>query len=212
MVGSTAMKDSLIVTIAVRSWRVVLVATLLFLTWTPAAFPQDVKGCEGVKYSKRPFAEYSPEKLQQRIRQDPSDVDALINLGIRLEEQDQTAEAKALYERAIKAKPDCYLGYYFAGLAAETISTDSASEADTKIRKAISLDPRLENDPNVKGFMKRHSRPMASAVPTDTEPPPLNRQILAGSNRFYVGMGVGIILAAIIFYFVRLRRTSLKGT
>src|SRR5882672_2937811 len=168
MVGSIAMTQSLVPTSAVRSWKVVLVAAWLLAAWVPAAFPQDGKGCEGVQYSKKPFAQYSPEKLQQRIRQDPSDVDALINLGIRLEEQDQTAEAKALYERAIKAKPDCYLGYYFAGLAAETISTDSASEANTKIRKAISLDPRLENDPNVKGFMKRHPRPMASAVPADT--------------------------------------------
>ena len=188
--------------------RLLLAIVMLLMIWVPSAFAQGGKGCEGVGYTKHPRSEYSPEHLKGLLERDPNDVDALVDLGLHLEEQDKILQADALYERAIQAKPDCYLGYYFAGLVAERISEQASSDAEAKIRKAVGLDPRLENDPNVKGFMKRHTRPMASQLPVERDLPSLSRQVLAGSNWFYVGVGVGIFLATLLFYLSRFKRTA----
>jgi len=173
---------------------------------------QDRQGCEGVQYSKRPLAEYSRQRLEQRIQQNPSDVDALINLGIRLEEAAQNAQALALYERAIQARPNCALGHLFGGLVQEKISDDAASDADVKIHRAIILDSSLQKDPNVEGYLKRHTRPTPSAVTLDEEPPTLAKQILSGASRFYVGIGVGVVLTSLLLSLLKFRRTSPTGT
>jgi tetratricopeptide (TPR) repeat protein len=140
-----------------------------------------------------------------RLERNPKDVDALINLGTHLEEQDQVNQAEALYERAIKARPDCNLGYYFSGLAEERISDNAATDAEVKIRKAISLDQSLQNDPNMQGFLKRHSAPMGGMPSKGTESPSGSKEFLASVNRFSLGVGVGLLLAAAFFYLSRRR-------
>ena len=58
--------------------------------WAACAYAQDEKGCEGVGFAKQSFTKYSPEGLQKQLEQNQADVDALINLRIRLEEQGQS--------------------------------------------------------------------------------------------------------------------------
>ena len=190
----------------------VLVVVLLFVMSPLSALAQDQKGCEGVRYAKHSPAEYSLERLKERVAKDPSDVDALIHLGIHLEEQSQFTQAFALYERAIQIGPTCYLGYYFAGLVGDRISRDTASEAQSNISKAVSLNPSLRDDANVQGFMKRHPRAIGGTPPIDKEPPSEARHILAAASPFSIGLAVGILLAAIFFCLARFVRAAPKGS
>jgi tetratricopeptide (TPR) repeat protein len=192
---------------AVQLWHI-LAAVWLFATWMPSAFAQDEKGCEGVGYAKQPFAQYSPENLQKRLQRDPADVDALTSLGIHLQEQDQLNQAEALYERAVQAKPDCYLGYYFAGLVEERISTHAASDAEAKMYKALSLNPSLRNDPNVEGFFRRHPRSVIGASSKETESPSVTNNLLGSANRFLIGVGVGLLLSAPFVYLARRKQSA----
>ncbi len=196
---------------AARHWHV-LVAILLFATCTPTVFAQDEKGCQAVEYAKRPYSQYSTDALQKRLERNSADVDALVNLGIRLEEQGQLAQAEALYEKAIQTKPDCSLGYLFAGLVRDRISRKASSEAEANIRKALSLNPSLQNDGNVQGFMKSHLHLMGSVHPVETETRSDARQMLATANRFSIGVAVGILLTTVVLCLVRFRRTAPTGT
>jgi tetratricopeptide (TPR) repeat protein len=185
-----------------------LAAAWLFAFWPPSILAQDQKGCEGVGYAKQPFAQYSPENLRKRLQVEPTDVDTLVNLGIRLEEQDRILEADALYERAIQAKPDCYLGYYFAGLVSERISEQSSTNAEARIHKALSLNPSLQNDGNVEGFMKRHPQLMGGPPTKEKVAPSLMSDLLATANGFLVGVGVGLLLAASFVYLAHRKRNT----
>lgn len=189
----------------IRCCRVIAAACFLTSCWTASVFAQAKNGCQDVGYARGPSSQYSVENLQRRLQRDPADVDALIHLGSHLEEQGQIAQAYALYERAIKAKPDCYLGYYFSGLAEERVSENASSDAEVKIRKAISLDVSLQNDPNMQGFLKRHARSIADRPATQAEPPSTVSDLFAFSNRFLIGVGVGLLLATPFFYFARRR-------
>ncbi len=171
---------------------------LLFASLVPCLFAQDDKGCQGVEFAKKPLSLYSPNALRTRLEQNPADVDALIHLGLHLEEQDQFTQAYALYERAIRARPDCHLGYYFAGLVGDRIAGGAAFDAEVKIRRAISLSPGLATDPNVQSFLKRHSQ--LAARPPSKEAPSVTDMLLASANRFLVGVGVGLLLAAPLVY------------
>jgi tetratricopeptide (TPR) repeat protein len=187
---------------SVRRTRI-LVAALLFAGWMPSVSAENEKGCEGVGFAKLAHAQYSPENLQKRLERNPADVDALINLGIHLEEQDQDSKAYALYEKAIQARPDCSLGYQFAGLVEERISEHAASDADAKMHRVLALDPSLRNDPNVQGFFKRHPRSVIGSSFKEAPSPSVTTDLLATSNRFLVGVGVGLLLAAPFVYFAR---------
>ena len=190
---------------ATPGWQI-LAAALLFVVWTRSLLAQNEKGCEGLGYSKHAPDQYSPGNLQNRLQSDPRDVNALIDLGIHLEEQGQILEANALYERAIQAKPDCYLGYYFSGLAGEQIGEQASTQAEAKIRKALSLNPSLRHDGNVQSFMVRHS-PLAGHPPTsEKELPSPSEELLGTANRFVVGVGVGLLLAAPLLYLARRKR------
>ncbi len=186
----------------------VLAAACFLVVRVPSLFAQAENGCQGVGYSKQAFTQHSPEKLRQRLAQNPTDVDALVNLGIHLEEQDQSSEAEALYERAIKARPDCYLGYYFSGLAQERISKQAATDAEAKILKAMSLDPSLRNDPNVQGFFKAHPRSVGGGPPSETRSPLVANGLLTSSSRFLVGVGFGLLLASPIVYLARRKQLT----
>jgi tetratricopeptide (TPR) repeat protein len=136
---------------------------LLLVLPVQRASGKESGGCEGVAFSKRDPKQYTPTALQERIARDPADVDALIHLGLRMEELGQAEGADDLYLRAIQARPQCYLGYYFAGLVEERIGNHLGRESVRKINKAVGLDPDLRNDPNVKAFLARH--------PTQTRDP-----------------------------------------
>jgi len=192
---------------SVRCFRI-LVVTWLFATWVSSLSAKDEKWCEGVGYAQRPSAQYSHENLRKRLKLNPGDVDALINLGIHLEEQGQSAQAYALYERAIQAKPDCYLGYYFAGLVEDRISRNAASEAEAKIYKALSLDASVQTDPNIQGFMRAHPRRVGGLSSTENESPSVTNQILSSSDRFLAGVGVGLLLATPFLYLARRKRSA----
>ena len=188
--------------------RRILTTALLFATWTPLAFAQDQNGCEQVGFAKQSYSQYSPEILEKRLKQNPADVDALINLGLHLEEQDQDSKAYKLYERAIQASPGCSLGYMFAGLAEERISGDAASDAEAKLHKALSLDPSLRNDPNVQGFFRRHPRTVLRGSSKETESASDTNNLLGSANRFLIGVGVGLLLATPFVYLARRKRTA----
>ena len=91
MVANSRVKS----TFAVRRLSILGVISL-FVTCMPSAFAQDEKGCQGVEYVKRSYSQYSTDALQKRLERDSADVDALVNLGIRLEEQGQLTQAEAL--------------------------------------------------------------------------------------------------------------------
>ena len=196
--------------LVIQHWHL-LAVVLLLMIWVPSASTQDEKGCQGVGYTKHPRSEYAPENLKRLLARDPKDVDALVDMGLHLEEQDQFTQAYGLYERAIEARPSCYLGYYFAGLVGDRISRNAASDAEANIRKALSLNPSLQDDGNVQGFMKRHPQPVGAAA-IEREPPSETSEILATANRFSVGLGVGVLLATLVFYLARSRQTAPRGT
>jgi len=187
-------------------------ASLLLLICLPSAFAHDTKGCEGVGYTNRPSSEYSAENLKKRVAGHPKDVDALIHLGINLEEKDEFGEAYSLYEKAIQARPDCYLGYYFAGLVTDRISTRSASEAEVNIAKAVSLNPALREDGNIQGFMSRHTRRIGDALRSDAGPHSVPGQTLVSANNFYIGLGLGVFCTALLLFLARLRRSAANRT
>lgn len=164
---------------------------------------QSGDGCTGVSFAKAPSDQYSPENLQKRLARDPKDLDALINLGIHLEEMDQLTEAYALYNRAIDAKPECYLGYQFAGLAADRISRKMSLDADTDIHKALNLNPGIAKDGNVEAFVKRHSHSVATPAKSAESP---DDGFALGGSRFFIGIGVGLLLSTALIYFLRRRR------
>jgi len=164
------------------------------------------QGCEDVAYAKARPSEYTPEALRQRLQRNPEDVDALVNLGTRLEEQGQPDEAYVLYQKAIRSKPDCYLGYYFTAFVEETISGRRGSDAIAKIRKAVALDPSLGSDPNVEAFVRRHSELSGVAYREKIEPSPKAGDLFTSANRFLVGVGVGILLVLPFLYVARRRR------
>ena len=188
--------------------RWILAAATLFAAWGLPVSASEEKGCEGVGFATRRASEYSPGKLKERIQSDRNDVDALIHLGIHLEEQNELSEAEALYARTILAKPDCSLGYLFAGLVRNRISSGENSRAEADIRKAVTLNPSLRMDGNVQGFLSQHPnlwgiRPVTPAA----EEPWAVRQVLATANHFFVGLGVGLFLATLVF-FVAGRRSA----
>lgn len=192
--------------------RAVRSSFYLHLLFTACAFvlffppyAQSDDGCAGVNFAKAPSDQYSPENLQRRLDRDPKDVDALINLGIHLEEVDQITEAYALYKRAIDAKPDCYLAYQFAGLVADRISRKTSAEADTDIHKALSLNPSTAKDGNVEAFLNRHA-PLAVAPAKSAESAPKEDSSAWGGSRFVVGIGVGLLLSTAFIYLFRRRR------
>jgi len=211
MVGSLAMEPSFFVRniCSARFWRFLAVA-LLFVARMPSAYAQVQDPCREVGFAKRPISEYSPESLKNRVERDPMDVDALIHLGLHVEEQDQDSRAYALYERAIQARSDCSLGYLFAGLVEERISGHAASDAEVKMHKALSLDPSLRNDPNVEGFFRRHPRLVLGASSKETESPSVTNNLLGSANRFLIGVGVGLLLSAPFVYLAR-RKQSASG-
>jgi tetratricopeptide (TPR) repeat protein len=136
------------------------------------------------------------------------DVDALVNLGIYLEEHGQAREAVDLYNRAIQARPGCELGYYFAALAEEGLSEQTASDAQAKMHRAISLDADLRTDPNVEAFFKRHPQPVPRVAFQPTALAVTPKDILASANHFVVGIGVGLLLAAPLVYAARRKREA----
>jgi tetratricopeptide (TPR) repeat protein len=190
-----------------RCWRV-LAAALLFALWMPAVFAQEEKGCEGVGFAGPPFSQYSPESLGKQLERNPNDVNALIHLALYLEEQDQLRQAEGLYERAIQAKPNCYLGYLFAGLLRDRISERTSSLAEANIRKALSFKPSLWNDPNVHNFRMSHPDLMGKPLPSQKELASIPEELLSGSDRFTIGLGVGLLLAAPFVYLARRRKSE----
>jgi len=192
-----------------RCWRILAAACLVALSVPPVS-GQDEKGCEGVGFAKHSSNQYSPEALRKRLERDPADVDALIHLGIHLEEEDHITQADALYQRAIEAKPDCYLGYYFAGLVEARISGQAASGAEAKIRKAISLDSTLRDDPNVQGFLKTHPLTFGRQASKEIQSPSVASELLGSANHFLVGMGIGLLLAMPFLYLAR-RKPNASG-
>ena len=192
-----------------RCWCILAAACLIAL-WIPLVSAQDETGCEGVGFAKHSPAQYSPQNLRKRLERNPADVDALINLGIHLEEQDQITQADALYQRAIEAKPDCYLGYLFAGLVESSISGRESSKAEAKIRKAISLDRSLRNDPNVQSFLKSHPLTFGGPPAKEVQAPSLTGDLLGSANTFLIGVGVGLLLAMPFLYLAR-RKPSASG-
>lgn len=212
MVGRIAM----IITLTKHRFVIERWGILLFVLMTimcvPRAGAQDEKGCEGVGYAKHTQSEYSLESLKKRLEKDPKDVDALIHTGLHVEEKEGFAQAEALYERAIQAKPDCYLGYYFAGLVEDRISRKATSDAELNISKAVNLNPSLHDDGNVQGFIKRHAQPTGSVSSMEKRMPTESSQIVSTANRFSIGLGLGILLAVIAFYIGRSRSTAPKDT
>ena len=195
---------------AVHRWHL-LVVVFLLATCGPSASAQDDKGCEGVKFAKHPRSEYSLANLKGRLEKDPKDVDALVHLGLHLEEQDQFNGADYLYKGAIQARPGCYLGYYFAGLLEDRISRKAASDAEANVNKALGLKPSLRDNGNVQGFMKRRAREMNSAPPEAQEQPSAPAHLRPAVNRFAIGLGVGLLLAALVFYLAGPARTAQRG-
>jgi tetratricopeptide (TPR) repeat protein len=133
-----------------------------------------------------------------KLKQNPNDFDALTEVGVRLEEEDKLGEALAQYKKAIKGQPARYEGYYFAGLLEERMGERAKSNAEADIRQALSLKPDLSKDPNISAFLKRHG-------PTPSQSQQTQPTFLFGnSSRFFIGIGVGLVLAsAIIFAFRR---------
>jgi len=185
------------------TFRLFLTAVCLLTVFVPCVVAQSPDGCEGVNYAKRPSGQYSPESLRNRLKKKPKDVDALINLGSYLEEQGQLFGAYALYQRAIEAKPNCYLGYYFAGLVEDRISRQTYQAALVDIHRAASLDPSLAKDPNVEALIRSHTK----LIPEPhTEPAAGMSDFPSSGNRFLIGVGVGILLTAPVVYLLRRKR------
>jgi hypothetical protein len=170
------------------------------------AYAREGEGCEGVEFAKRAPVLYSPSALRDRLERDPADVDALVHLGLHLEEKGEPRQALDLYLRAVRAKPACSLGYYFAGLVEETISDRLGSDCVKEINKAISLDPSLREDPNIEAFLRRHSPRAPVPSPTPAGPAANVRALLAGGGRFMIGVGVGLLLAVCFSYLFGRRR------
>jgi tetratricopeptide (TPR) repeat protein len=171
-------------------------------------FGQEGKGCEGVAFARHEPRQYTLVALQKRVERNPPDLDAIIHLGLHMEEIGKIEKADNLYLRAIRARPDCYLGYYFAGLVEERISDHLRSESLRKINKALALDPSLRDDPNVRAFLARHP----SQTRTPTPKPGVLRtplgELVASANRFWIGVGAGFLLAAPLLFFLRRKRAG----
>ena len=120
---------------------------------------------------------------------------------------DQLTEAYGLYKRATDAKPECYLGYQFAGLVADRISRKTSSESDTDIHKALNLNPGIAKDGNVEAFLNRHARLVATPTKS-VEPVPKEEGTRLGRSLFVVGVAVGLLLSTPIIYVLRRRRPS----
>jgi len=180
----------------------VLVAGIFGTTAAPSVLAQDEKGCEGVQFVKRPYSEYSPARLKQRLERDAADVDALLNLGSHEEEQGNLREAEAFFDKAIRTRPDCYLGYYFAGLIRDRLSRQELSRSEADIRKALTLNPDLRTDGNIEAYINSHRdlwgvRPVAPAVEEPWRP----AVILARANHFFIGLGAGLFLGTVMLAF-----------
>lgn len=186
--------------------RLAITACLLLACLPLSAQSGDL--CTGVNFAKAPTDQYSPESLQERLARDPKDVDALINLGIHLEEINQITEAYGLYKRAIDARPDCYLGYQFAGLVADRISRRTSSESDVDIHRALSLNPSIAKDGNVEAFLRSHAPSLGAPVESAESAPKDVGSPFGGTSRFLIGIGVGLMLSTPFIYLVRRRRTD----
>lgn len=181
-------------------WHALIKAPLLFTLAAPVACAQGAKGCEGVGFASHPGSDYTVEKLQKRVEEDRKDVDALVHLGLHLEEGGRSAEALALYNQAMLAKPDCYLGHYFAGMAMDRASGKMTADAESEINKSVNLDPSLRDDPNVQSFWKRHAQSFGRIPPAEEHPSTGLAWVLARADRFLVGLAVGVILTVLAFY------------
>jgi tetratricopeptide (TPR) repeat protein len=186
--------------------RLAITASLLLACLPLSA--QSGDGCVGVNFAKAPSDQYSPENLQKRLARDPKDVDALINLGIHLEEVDQITEAYGFYKRAIDARPDCYLGYQFGGLVADRISRKTSSEAGVDIHRALSLNPSIAKDGNVEAFLKSRAPSLSTPVKSAESVPKDVGSAFEGTSRFLIGIGVGLMLSTPFIYLVRRRRSD----
>lgn len=181
----------------------------LTLGLSRAVAAQDIKGCETVGFAKKRALGYSPEELKRRLEHDPRDTDALLNLGLHLEERGQLQEAYSLHRKAIETAPNCYLGYLFAGMAAERIGREAQEEAERAVRMALSLNPDIQGDPNVQGFIHRHPALRArSERDADPESESFSLPSLILRQPFLIGIGVGILIAAPLVYFARRRKVS----
>jgi len=184
-------------------WGAFLILFLLAV-FAPSLSAFEEKGCEDVGFAQRAPSQYSQNALKQRLERDPADVDALIHLGIYEQEHGHSSTAAALFDRAISAKPNCSLGYYFAGLIHDGLSNVERSRSEADIRKALTLNPGLRSDGNIQGYMSSHPhlwavRPVAPVI---EEPWRLSR-ILATANHFLIGLGLGLFMATLIYYIAR---------
>jgi tetratricopeptide (TPR) repeat protein len=193
----------------IRRWCVLGMVWLIALS-VPALFAQDEKGCEGVGFAEPPFSQYSRKNLRKELQRHPKNVNALLHLAAYLEEDGQLRQAEDLYERAIQAKPNCYLSYLFAGLLRDRISERTSSEAQANIRKALSLKPSLWDDPNVRSFRRDHPDLMGKPVPSPKELPSIPEEFLSGSEKFTLGIAVGLILATPFVYLARRKKRESK--
>lgn len=192
--------------------RILLVLGVSAAGCIPSAFAQDQDSCRDVAFAKKIPSEYSAQNLKKRLAQDPSDVDALIHTGLRLEEQGKDTEAYSQYQKAIQARPNCSLGYLFAALVEEKISGETDSDAEAKMRKAVGLQPTLQSDPNVVGFLQRHRKLAPSTAAGNERSESAMDNLLGTANHFWIGVGVGVVLVTPFLYFVRRKQTAVVQT
>lgn len=136
----------------------------------------------GVEFTKYEGDGYSFEELQRRVANDPGDADALAHLGLLYEEQENRRRALELYEQAIHQRPECWIGYYFAGLVAPKVASDMEILQSQYFQKAVELDPELAQDSDIQAFWARTRR----------RPPP----IMIKEAPSALGMGQGWTLLA----------------
>jgi len=182
-----------------------LIVGLTFALALPLVWARTSGACGSVSPATSSSRQNSPEQLRRRIKADPKDVEALTSLGVYLEEQGQLYEAYGLYKQATESKPACYLGYYFLGLVEDRISGRAKTDAETDIRKALNLNSDLSKDGNVEAFFTRRAALNVQSHKIE-EPAPNGKSLLAAGNHFFIGVGVGVLLAIPFIYFLRRKR------
>jgi len=175
-----------------------LVAALSLPVWAAGE-----KGCEGLGLNSRPPSQYTRDALEKRLERNPMDVDALINLGSLEEESENIPAAAALFDKAIRASPNCSEGYVFAGLIHERLSGQEESISEADIRKAVTLNPDLRTDGNIQSYVGSHPdlwgrRPVAQTIEEPWRP----TVILARSNHLLIGFGAGLFSGTLILALV----------
>src|ERR1700678_1741000 len=132
-----------------------LMVMLFFATWSAVALPQITPGyraqqlnAEGIRLMKENRPAEAELQFRQAVQADPSNLEAVTNLGVAIFKQSRFAESIPFFEQAVASHPR-EAGLH-NDLAQAYVRTGRAHDAAAEMARACDLEPK---NPDYRRFL-----------------------------------------------------------